>query len=161
MIARILVVCFVAVVLLTGWFFLVATERLEYDMDHPAYGFLESQLAIANGSEDRAIDFTGLNVGDWVLACLAGGYNDPISVIENAAAQFDLEVIVSENQRTRIDWLESGSRLAAIEEFELMLIYVDGSKHAQFVLHPGFGSFFQHYSECARPDQPTITLRGH
>lgn len=90
------------------------------------------------------IDLSSLNGGDWAWACVFGGYNQPLETMEK------LDAKVSAEDRRRLDELdERGFRFSQVEEFELMIAFVDREGLAHFPLFStGVGSGGQHLMKC-------------
>ncbi len=131
-----------------------------YDQNDPDYSRyseifarLEEQLARREMSSQETIDLSPLNGGDWRTACVFGGYNDPLKEMRNLGA------VVSDIDQHRLSEAGSrGFRLSQVEEFEMMIAYVDRYNHAHFIhFERGIGALGQHLRACiSKPDTKLV-----
>lgn len=130
-----------------------------YDDDDPRYQKLVGRFSELRWREpgpgiDYNVDLSALNGGDWTTACVFGGYNDPLEKMIERGAK------VSDDDRARLSELKSGFRIAQVEEFEIMVAFIDLTGTAQFIhLQGGIGSGGQHLEKCITKPQTVIDLR--
>jgi hypothetical protein len=131
-----------------------------YDDADPRYQTLVGRLAEIHQSltigdrTEHDIDLSKLNDGKWTTACVFGGYNNPLEEIEARRAN-----ITAEDRKQLLELGRAGFRLAQVEEFELMIAYVDTKNDAHFVhFQSGFGSGGQHFEKCITKPQTVIDL---
>jgi hypothetical protein len=131
-----------------------------YDDDDPRYQKLTSRFSELRHREpgpgiDYNIDLSGLNGGDWTIACIFGGYNDPLE------SMIELGAKVTDKDRTRLTEAgDSGFRLSQVEEFEMMVTFIDLTGKAQFIhFQGGIGPGGQHLKKCISKPQTVIDLR--
>ncbi|MEI2296544.1 hypothetical protein [Ensifer sp. MJa1] len=126
-----------------------------YDTDDPDYAYFAGLFDAARKAEQVA-DMERLNGGDWKTACIFGGYVHPIEEMEKLGAT------VAETDRQRMqDAKDSGFRLFEVEEFEMMVAYIDQANRAHFIhFEGGIGSDGQHYQSCVTRPETRITLDG-
>lgn len=130
-----------------------------YDEGDPRYAAIAQQLsqthqAFAAGDYSRnELDLTSLNGGKWITACVFGGYTYPLNEMTNLGAKVSSE---DEGRLRELD--RRGFRLSQVEEFEVMITYVDLSGDAHFVhFRHGFGPGGQHFKRCV--SKPTTAVR--
>lgn len=140
---------------------LVATDWTpRYDDDDSRYQSLAQQIAavgerLSKGDlSDSTIDLTALNNGQWKAACILGGYDNVLDELEKLGAT------VSPDNRTRLAELtERGFRISQVEEFEVMVVFVDDSNEGQFIHFEGdLGSAGQHLRICTDRSKPKLEL---
>ncbi len=131
-------------------------NSVSFDTTDPDFAWISVRLSEIQTNADSigvtdgaAIDFAGLNKGNWMAVCAIGGFNDPIDVIIEQGGR------VSEMDRARLeDKYRVPVRLSIIEEFEFMIAYTDRNGGAHFIHFPrGIGSGGQHFLKCiSRPE---------
>jgi len=118
--------------------------------------FAESvtRLTVETTRPKHNLDLEGLNGGNWTTACVFGGYNNPLKEMIALGAN------VSSKDRDRLITLGSmGFRIAEIEEFEIMIAYIDSSNDAHFMLfRQGVGSLGQHFRQCISKPETLLEL---
>lgn len=131
-----------------------------YDDADPRYQTLVDRLAEIHQSletgtrTENDIDLTKLNDGNWTTACVFGGYNNPLEEMEARRAN-----VTAEDRKRLLELGSEGFRLAQVEEFELMIAYVDTENDAYFVhFKNGFGSRGQHFEKCITKPQTVVNL---
>ena len=131
-----------------------------YDDDDPRHAPLVRQLseigkALRQGNPTSAtLDLTSLNNGDWVTACVFGGYNDPLNAMEKKGAEFS-----SGDKRRLLQLGKRGMRLAQVEESEVLFVYMDATGRARYVhFEYGFGPEGQHFERCISKPVTRIQL---
>jgi len=103
------------------------------------------------GMED-AMDLSELNHGDWTTACLFGGYTRPAEKMGKLGAN------ITENDQRRMSEA-SGFRLSPVEEFEVVIAYMDLSNNAHFIhFDTGIGPEGQHRESCVSKPQTRLVL---
>jgi len=133
----------------------------KYDQDHPDYqrfaGMFEhiraADLATSSAS-DRSIDFSELASGNWQTVCLLGGFTDPLKLAEERGWS------TAETDRDRLGAARHGGfRLAIVEEFELLIAYVDQLNNAEFIhFNRGIGVAGQHLQACVSKPATRLDL---
>jgi hypothetical protein len=118
-----------------------------YDTDHPDY----QRLAVSLG--EREIDLSQLNNGNWQIACIFGGYTDPVSTLADMGASVD----VADALRL---WNYRGFpiRLGAVEEDETVIVYMDGDRRARFIFIEKAVSDLQHFNSCIEKPETRMVL---
>lgn len=141
------------IVFATSW-----TPR--YDDDDPRYQFLAQQIAAIaeRWSKDdfgnNSVDLTLLNDGRWKSACILGGYNSALDELEKLGA-----TVSPDNQTRLIELKEKGFRISEVEEFEVMVVFVDSSNEGQFIhFEGGLGPDGQHLKKCTYRSNPKLEL---
>ncbi|HEV7323072.1 MAG TPA: hypothetical protein VGO04_31090 [Ensifer sp.] len=126
-----------------------------YDTDDPDYAYFAG-LFDATRKADQVADMERLNGGDWQTACIFGGYVHPIEEMEKLGAT------IAEADRQRMqDAKDSGFRLYEVEEFEMMVAYIDRAKRAHFIhFKSGIGAQGQGHKSCVTRPETKITLFG-
>jgi hypothetical protein len=117
-----------------------------YDTAHPDYQRLTESLG------EHEIDLSRLNDGNWQIACVFGGYTDPVSTLAK------MEAPVSVLDAVRL-WNYRGFpiRLGAVEEEEAVVAYVDGDRRTHFILIEKAVTNLEHFSNCIeRPETHMI-----
>lgn len=129
----------------------------DHDPQYAAYvqTFEKARLVDSRGvSTPTPLDLDGLNRGDWVKACLFGGYTNPSEkMIAFGATLNPLDV-------TRwADARRQGFRLAEVEEYEVAIAYIDRANQAHFIhFRRGIGSNGQHLEACVSRPETEIAL---
>ncbi|WP_395450267.1 hypothetical protein ACHMW7_10960 [Aminobacter sp. UC22_36] len=149
-----------AIVLACTAFIFATTWKPPYDDANPKYRFLTEQIGeIADrwskGDHRRsAVDLALLNDGNWTIACIYGGYGNPLDEMIGRGAT------VSSANRARLTELANRDfRLSQVEEFEAMVAYVDKSNEAHFIhIGYGFGPNGQHLKQCTTSTNPRLEL---
>jgi hypothetical protein len=144
---------------LCALFLLVISQRPAYDTHDPdydrvatAFRELDDRWRSTGWDETTVLDVTALNGGDWTTACLFGGYTRPGVRI----AALGATVRDSDLQRTTET---SGSRLAPVEEQEVMLAYIREDGQARFIhFARGVGPDGQHMDRCVTKPATAICL---
>ncbi len=139
---------------------IAAFDTTQFDDDDPRYQFLVQQFSEHRGPYGsgipipRTIDLAPLNNGQWTMACIFGGYNDPLEDIEK------LQVKITPEDRRRLENAGSTAlRLNQVEEYEIMVVYVDPSGYARIAhFRGGLGSGGQHLRSCISKPQTNIDL---
>lgn len=126
---------------------LVFAPRPAYDRAHPDYVVFAERFAEARRElehrPEAVIDLASLNQGSWRTACLFGGYTRPV---EHMIA---LGAVVTQADRNRLAE-PIGLRLSPVEEFEILIAFIDHEGRAHFVhFSDGVGAEGQHYQACA------------
>ena len=139
------------VVLLVELSYQPAYDRSDsnYQRYSEAFDRLRVQLDRYGTTKDDVIDLSQLNNGAWKVACVFSGYTNPLEEMRA------LDANISEKDQLRLTEAGSrGFRLGQVEEFEMMIAYVDLSNNAQFVhFASGFGPEGQHFQKCiSRPE---------
>jgi hypothetical protein len=77
-------------------FLIEASYRPNYDENSPEYGRysevfarIREQLDRRNPTNEDTIDFAALNDGQWMTACLFGGYTHPLDEMHSRGALID------------------------------------------------------------------------
>ena len=134
---------------------LIASYRPAYDRQHPEYERYARAFAAARqkyesaGEVDDRLDLSSLNGGDWKVACVFGGYTRPLEHMQRLGAS------VSDMDRLRLTEAGTrGFRLGQVEEFEMMIAFIDHQDRAHFIhFESGIGSPGQYFEKCiSRPD---------
>jgi hypothetical protein len=69
--------------------------------------------------------------------------------------------VSAEDRHRLLELKSSGWRLAQVEEFELMITYIDRANDARFVhFKHGFGSSGQHFEKCIAKPNTIVDLLG-
>ena len=144
---------------------LLISERYEpsFSRDDPDYRYfaeafarLEQRLANAELSNQDAIDLSHLNGGDWTVACVFGGYNNPLQEMQALGATV--------GKADQDHWTEAGSRglrVSQVEEFEIAVAYIDRQNRAHFLhFDRGIGSPGQHLRKCISKPDTMLVLAG-
>ncbi len=151
-----------AVVGITALILVAIFDEPDYDVAHPNYSYFAEMFERLSKSSRRmtneaAIDFSQLNGGEWKVACLFGGYTDPLETMRVTGAN------INENDRVR--WTEArsrGFRLAPVEEHEMAIAYVDLANNAQFIhFRHGIGPEGQGFQKCDCTTRDTRRLGMH
>jgi hypothetical protein len=148
--------CRVAVVIIMVG--LVAVNVRGYDVDHPDHAhfaerFLKARRALGGGETRVVIDLVPVNGGSWRTACLFGGYTSPIDRMEALGAT------ISPWDRVRLTVPTNPLRISPVEEFEMVIGYVDEQGRAHFVhFAEGVGGGGQHYNTCVTKPQTTVAV---
>jgi hypothetical protein len=131
---------------------------VRYDGADKDHAWLAAALAgirtgYAAGGRIASLDLARLNGGRWTFACISGGYTDPVELMASRGAQ------VSAADQARFAPPRLGRRMAAVEEFELVVSYADTSNTAHFVhLQHGIGAGGQHRQACISAPQTELQL---
>jgi hypothetical protein len=134
--------------------------RPSYDQAHPDYGRyaetfrrLSVPISTRGITGDDAIDLSELNGGEWQVACVFGGYTNPLETMRAFGANID-----EKNQLRLTEAGSRGFRLAQVEESEMAIAYVDFNNNARFIhFKYGIGPEGQHFQKCiARPETRLI-----
>jgi ATP phosphoribosyltransferase regulatory subunit HisZ len=140
-------------------FFILINVRPDYDVADPDYLryseiFAEFREKSAAGTlEGTVLDLSELNGGAWSTACLFGGYTDPVGAMLAKGAEVDSA------DKERLPRNGFGARIAAVEEYELLIAYVDSGNRAHFIhFRDGLGPEGQHLQKCAQKPRTTILL---
>jgi hypothetical protein len=129
----------------------------EFDRAHPDYAhfagrFELARLALAAGQRSTVIDLAPLNRGAWRTACLFGGYSWPVARMKARG------VIVSEQDRRRLEGA-TGLRVSPVEEFEMLIAFVDEEQRAHFIhFKEGIGPDGQHYEGCVSKPRTKVSV---
>jgi hypothetical protein len=142
-------------IILIGLFWYTPT----YDRGDPDYHRFSPIFAELEGgieqhpSTERAIDLSQLNGGSWKTACLFG-YTDPLQTMQKLGATIDAK------DETRLTEARSrGFRAAQVEEFEMMIAYIDLANRAHFVhFERGLGAEGQHLEQCVSKPATSMIL---
>lgn len=132
-----------------------------YDRADPNYHrYLEAFQRVRVPLNERGltkedyIDLSQLNDGDWKTACLFGGYTRPLDEM------LALGATISEKDQIRLT--EAGTRrfrIGQVDEFEIMIAFVDLSNNARFIhFHNGIGPAGQHFQKCISKPETTLVL---
>ena len=141
--------------LLLGMFF----DKPTYDQSHPdyrryaeAFDRLGAQIHGREFTKEDAIDLSELNRGEWKIACVFGGYTDPVEKMRALGANI--------NEKDQLRWTETrGFRLAPVEESEMAIAYMDLGNNAQFIhFKSGIGPEGQHFEKCIAKPQTRLFL---
>jgi hypothetical protein len=138
---------------------LVLSPKPDFDRAHPDYAYFaerfeEARRIFASGRNHATIDLAHLNGGAWRTACLFGGYTHPIEKMDALGA------VVSEADRQRLSGAV-GARIAPVEEFEVLIAYIDEERRAHFIhFAEGVGSEGQHYEACTTKPETKIVITG-
>jgi hypothetical protein len=131
-----------------------------YDDTDPRYQTLVSRLEEIRQSlrtverTEHDVDLSSLNNGNWTTACIFGGYNYPLKEMVALGANVN-----AQDEERLLELSQRGFRLTQVEEFELMIAYVDTKNDAHFVhFQSGFGSGGQHFERCITKPQTVIDL---
>lgn len=126
-----------------------------YDTDDPDYGYFANLFKAAQTKEQVA-DMSRLNGGDWKTACIFGGYENPVDDMEKLGAT------IAEADRERMkEARDTGFRVSVVEEFEMMIAYIDQANKAHFIhFEDGIGAQGQYYNFCVTRPETKITLFG-
>jgi hypothetical protein len=135
--------------------------RPAYDRSHPDYQHyadlfdrLSTKIARNGITNEDAVDLSQLNAGAWKMACLFGGYTDPLQDM------YALGANISPKDQIRLT--ESGSRgfrLGPVEETEMPIAYVDLENNANFIhFERGFGPEGQHFKRCIPRSEARLPL---
>lgn len=153
---------FIAVALVIALVIRVSSWTPAYDDANPEYSSLVNRVSEIRRSQDlgssneRGIDLSKLNNGDWTTACVFGGFNNPL---EDFAAGGNVS---AEDRKRLLELATRGNRLAQVEEFELMIAYVDLRHDAHFVhLRDGIGPDGQHFKRCITRPQTVVDLLAY
>lgn len=139
------------------------SDEPDYDYDHPAFERYAARFsALAAVFRNRGpngydtIDLAALNDGEWTTACVFGGYTTP------SVAMANLGALVSDADERRLREAGSGGfRFDEVEEFEMMLVYVDPHNRAHFIHFPnGIGPNGQHLRKCIVKPETVVLLDG-
>ncbi len=133
--------------------------RVQYNRDDPDYerfsrtfSQIGEQLARRDAKGEAMVDFSNLNNGDWRIACVFGGYTNPLQDMQAFGAD------IREEDRSRLTKAGSGFRAGQVEEFEIMISYVDSANRTHFIHFPhGIGPQGQHLESCV--SKPGTRLR--
>jgi hypothetical protein len=104
-------------------------------------------------TKEDAIDLSELNAGNWKIACVFGGYTNPLEMMRALGAN------INEKDRLRLTESRSrGFRLTQVEESEMAITYVDLSNNAKFIhFDHGIGPEGQHLQKCiGRPEKRVL-----
>jgi hypothetical protein len=141
------------------FFLLIILEpRPDYDDDDPRYTIIVDELSRVRDEwrrgVPRPIDIASLNGGNWTMACLYGGFNDPLHDMRGLGGR------VSPADEKRLEALEAmGFRLDTVEELEAMVAFVDSGNNAHFAhFKYGLGVDGQHFRRCVRKPETLISL---
>lgn len=136
---------------------IIVFDKPDFDRAHPDYAqfvarFAAAQRALEAGERWAVIDLAPVNGGAWRTACLFGGYTSPVQRMEALGA------VVNEADRRRLE-KSVGLRIAPVEEFEVLIAFVDEAQRAHFVHFPeGVGPNGQHYEACVRRPRIKVTI---
>jgi hypothetical protein len=149
-------------VLVVGGVLFLTSYRPAYDLSDPDYGPYAATIARLHAAfeqrdptPDDAIDLAALNKGEWTTACVFGGYRNPLDRMEELGAKID------EADRHRLTEAETrGLRVAPVEEFELLIAYVDLGGRARFVhFEHGIGPRGQGFERCVSKPETRVTFK--
>lgn len=122
--------------------------------DYQLFGkrLLEIEGTLATGAAGPlTLDFGDLADGEWTSACLLGGYTDPIQVMQKKAASIATE------DKARIDALSTFLGPDVVEEYDMMIAYVDLRNVARFIyFEQGIGPQGQHFEAYAAKPETTV-----
>ena len=151
--AWVMILAFVAFIFATTW-------RPPYDDTNPKYRSLNEQIGEiaerwSNGDYSRnTIDLALLNDGNWTIACVYGGYNNPLDEMIGRGA-----IVSSANRARLVELGNKDFRLSQVEESEAMIAYIDRSNEAHFIhVGNGFGPDGQHLKQCSTRSNPRLEL---
>ena len=142
----------------------VLFHRPSYDVTHPNYNYfvevferLREPIAFRGMTNEDAVDFSQLNGGEWKVACLFGGYTDPLETMRAIGANI--------HEKDQVRWTKArsrGLRLAQVEEKEMAIAYVDLANNAQFIhFRHGIGPEGQHFQKCVARPETRVVLGMH
>jgi hypothetical protein len=149
------------VALVVGRLLVEMSYRPTYDWDDPDYrryspvfARLRKELDRRDIADQDVIDLSSLNDGNWKTACVFGGYTDPLEEMRTFGATISgKDEVHLANARSR------GFRIGPVEEFEIMIAYVNLSNHAHFVhFERGIGSWGQHFEKCISKPETQLVL---
>ncbi|MEO5323437.1 hypothetical protein PV773_08935 [Mesorhizobium sp. CC13] len=149
-----------AIVLLVALMVFATSWTPQYDDDDPRYHFLTQQItSIAERWSkgdfgNNSVNLTLLNDGRWKAACILGGYNSALDELEKLGAT------VSEANKARlVELRENGFRISEVEEFEMMIVFVDSANEGRFIhFESGLGPDGQHLKKCTYRSNPKLEL---
>lgn len=162
------VIKFAAITFLGAWgiilvctaFIFSTTWKPHYDDTNPKYRFLTEQIGkiaerwLKGDYSRNTLDLTLLNDGNWTIACVYGGYNNPLDEMIDRGA-----TVSSANRARLIELGNKDFRLSQVEESEVMVVYVDKSNEAHFIhAGNGFGPNGQHLKQCTTSTNPRLEL---
>jgi hypothetical protein len=127
----------------------------EYDSFGPDFEHFDGVFSQYNSDQYpiQTLDLAPLNGGNWIGACVFGGYSDPIEVAEKRMLLIDpLDTQRFEEAR------HSGFRVASVEETEAALLWWKADAKAHFVFFrngaPGITT------TCVGRGKPVVTFEG-
>ena len=108
---------------------------------------------MASKKED-AIDLSRLNNGAWKMACIFAGYTNPLEDMRALGANIDQKDELRLTAATT-----RGFRLGQVEEFEMLIAYVDPGNSARFIhFQSGIGPEGQHFRRCIPKPETQLFL---
>jgi hypothetical protein len=139
-------------------------DQPNYDVAHPNYNYfaemferLREPVSFRGMTNEDVIDFSQLNGGEWKVACLLGGYRDPLETMRAIGANI--------NEKDQVRWTKArsrGLRLAPVEEHEMAIVYVDLANNAQFIhFRDGIGPEGQGFQKCVARPETRLVLGIH
>lgn len=137
------------------------SSRPDYDRSDPDYqGYaeiferLQVRLSMYGATANDVVDFSQLNNGEWKVACLLGGYANPLEEMQKLGANIDPK------DRSRLTEAgKQGFRLAQVEEYEMMIAYVDSGDRARFIhFANGLGPEGKRFRRCISKPEARIVL---
>ena len=137
-------------------FYRPSYDRAHPDYDHYAQVFerLREPVSVRGLAGEHAIDLSDLNRGEWKVACLFGGYTDPLETMRALGANID--------EKDRLRWTAAGSRgfrLAQVEEKEMAIAFADLGNTARFIhFKSGIGSAGQNFQKCIERPETRLLL---
>jgi hypothetical protein len=130
-----------------------------FDRVHPDYApfaerFAQVRRAFAAGEDWAVVDLAPVHGGAWRTACLFGGYTQPVERMEALGG------VVSQADRRRLAE-PIGLRISPVEEFEMLIAFVDEEQRAQFVhFAEGVGAEGQHYEACVTKPKTKVAIES-
>lgn len=159
--ARATIVLAVAFALFLGWRVHEAwVQEPVYDVADPDYAHFSHEFdRLAAAFEHReptardTLDLAPLNGGRWTTACLFGGYTDPVEKLER------MGVRVPQAEQRRMAAASGGFRLAPVEEFEVVIAYIDAKATTRLIhFKNGFGPSGQHFERCVSKPETVMPI---
>jgi hypothetical protein len=147
----VIVLCIVAV---SGWM-LERVPTLAFwfydDRDHPNSRIIDDAFAAAGKTDDKRLDVSTVNGGEWRVLCLVGGYESPVSVI-NAYAH------TQGAQITSVSKVWSWFRVGEVPETDMALAFVAPNGRLQIYRLRARHGYQEHMRSCTTRANPLLYI---
>lgn len=126
-----------------------------YSSSHPNYEHYQEKIINLRAGVNDTIDFTALNSGKWTMACLFGGYTNPLAYMQNYGRVTMPDRIFQSYK----GW--SLVQFGQVAEHETMIAYVDNLGVVTFInfaKSPMHGSI-ENEKLCTKRADPVLQVR--